>query len=81
MAVLTAAAIIRVCSYAFLAQSVLLLASLFISISLTVEENYDLTGLSLQALISFIIIKEGSHSLFTKNKKRFVVFMTRYVSY
>jgi hypothetical protein len=76
MAVLTATSIIRVSGYLFISQSILLMTSLFISISLTVEENFDLTGLSFQALLSFLIIKAGAHSLFTKSKKRLVIFMT-----
>ena len=74
MSVLRARTTIKVSAFLIGGQALLIIASLFMNRTVSLLYNNSLTNLSIQALTSFYTIKEGIYSLFTKNKKRLLLY-------
>ena len=79
MSVLSTRTTIKTSAFLIGIQTALIITSLFLKIPVSLLYDNSPTNISIQVLTSFYTIKEGVYSLFTKNKKRMLLYIIWYI--
>ena len=66
---------IKICKYLLLLQSMLIFVSIFITTSLIDANDYDITLISMQVMLSCITFEAGIHGIISKSRKRLQIYI------